>query len=466
MKKKIIRPLIMVIITSLILASCGGGSGNPGSKKYAGTQDLMEGIPTKAELSDEDIDKGLANGGTDYYFKFATELFKESMDGSNLLVSPLSVIYAMSMVTNGADGMTRCELLTTLAEGRNTGEAICGTSSTGVGDIYDEWQNNLNKYLSAYQSLVERNFTEEEQWIKEYDEPKGRRPSALNVANSIWIKDDPALEVKENFLRTNGEFYNAGVRKVEFNDKTLKSINSWIEDNTGGTIKDMLKEIPPNAIMYLVNALAFEAEWTEPYTDYQVREGLFYGEDGETNVDFMTGEEYLYLEDDMATGFIKPYLGGHYSFAAMLPDEGVDLDEYVQSLTGEALNKLINEPIYHDVIATIPKFESNSSLSLVDVFKNLGVNDAFNSDYADFSKLGTYNEKNIVIGNILHDTYIKVDEKGTKAGAATVVEMAAEGAIENEEPPKYVRLDRPFMYMLIDNTTGIPIFMGVMRNIN
>ena len=461
--KKITITILITLLVTATLSGCGGS----GSKNYKGTSDLMEGVAIKTELSEEEIEKGLNNGGDEYYYDFAAELFKESMDGSNFLVSPLSVIYAMSMVTNGSDGMTRCELLTALAEGRNTGEAICGTSSTGVGDIYDEWQNNLNEYLGAYMGLVKLHATREEEMLKNWGEDgKVKKPSTLNIANSIWIKDDAKLQVEEDFLKTNGEYYNAGVRKLVFDESARKSINAWIEDNTGGTIKDMLKEISPNAIMYLINALAFEAEWTEPYLDYQIHEGEFHGENGDETVDFMTGEEYVYLEDELSTGFIKYYLGGNYAFAAILPDEGVGLDEYVDSLTGESLKNLMEHPINHDVIATIPKFESKSSLSLVDVFKSLGVKDAFDSDVADFTKLGSYEEQNIFIGNILHDTYIKVDEKGTKAGAATIVEMTAEGAIEEEDPPKYVVLDRPFLYMLIDTQANIPLFMGVMRSIN
>ena len=462
MKKTIITMMIAFLVASS-LAGCGGS----GSKNYSGTTDLMNGIATNTELSEAEIEKGLANGGDKYYFDFAAELFKESMDGSNLLVSPLSVIYALAMTTNGADGLTRCELLEALANGRCSGEALCGTSSTGEGDIFDEWQNNLNEYLRAYMGLVKQHESQEELMLKNWgDDGKTKKPSTLNVANSIWIKDDPKLEVKEDFLKTNGEYYNAGVRKLEFDEKARKSINAWIEDNTGGTIKDMLKEISPNAIMYLINALAFEAEWMEPYLDYQVHEGEFHGENGDETVDFMTGEEYIYLEDELSTGFIKPYLGGNYAFAAILPDEGVDLDEYVSSLSGDSLKSLLEKQIYHDVIATMPKFESRSSLNLVDTFKSLGVTDAFNMEVADFTKLGSYEDQNIFIGRILHDTYIKVDEKGTKAGAATIVEMAAEGAMEEEEPPKYVVLDRPFLYMLIDTKANIPLFMGVMRNIN
>ena len=218
--------------------------------------------------------------------------------------------------------------------------------------------------------------------------------------------------------------------------------------------------------MYLINALAFEAEWQTPYNSYQVYdEGEFFGDDAIELAEFMSGEEYYYLEDESATGFIKPYFGGNYAFAALLPNEEINLEEYVQSLTGTHIHKLLKAPINHDVIATMPKFESESATSLKTAFKILGVHDAFDVESADFSKLGSYEGENILIGNILHNTYIKVDEKGTKAGAATIVEVVAESAMIDEEPPKYVTLNRPFLYMIVDMNEGIPLFMGVIRDL-
>ena len=179
----------------------------------------------------------------------------------------------------------------------------------------------------------------------------------------------------------------------------------------------------------------------------------------------MHSQEWGYLKDDLATGFIKPYAGWDYAFVGLLPNEGVSVDEYIASLTGEDLYKMLTEYSQEDVIVSIPQFENESAMSLVETFMKMGVKDAFNIDAADFTKLGTYEDRNIKIGDILHNTYIKVDQNGTKAGAATVVEMVAEGAFFEPEPPKEVHLDRPFVYMIIDANQNIPLFIGVERNI-
>ena len=473
MKRKNSFAIIMIGIMLLSICISGCSQGSIGM----GNGDLMKNVKVDITLSEDEIMEALSNGGNQRYCDFAAEFFKASAglikgenqegESGNLLVSPLSVIYAMSMVSNGAEGMTRAELLTALTEGSCSGEAKCGTSTTGVGDIYDEYQDNLNNYLRAYMNLVNNRLSEDKENIRDWygSESKNMKPGELQVANSIWVKKDPKLKVEEDFLNINGKYYNAGIRETEFNESARRDINKWIEENTGGMIKDMLKDIPESAIMYLINALAFEASWQESYEDFQVHDGEFNGETKVSKVEFMTGQEVNYLEDELGTGFIKPYIGYRYGFMGLLPNEGVSLDEYIDSLTGEHIYDLVMNRGYDDVIATMPKFEEKSSLNLVETFMVLGVHDAFDLGSADFSKLGSHGDDVIRIGRILHDTYINVDENGTKAGAATIVEMLAEGAMADSEPPKYVNLDRPFVYMLVDLEQGIPLFMGTIRDL-
>ena len=231
-------------------------------------------------------------------------------------------------------------------------------------------------------------------------------------------------------------------------------------------IKDILDKIPDEAVMYLVNALAFEAEWPKAYEKSDVREGIFTTEDGvEQAVELMHSSEYQYLEDENAKGFIKYYLDNNYAFAALLPDENVSVEEYVNSLTGERLHAMLSEPVNISVTAALPKFETEYDVEMSDVLKEMGMSLAFEPDLAEFSKLGTHVDGNIYINRVLHKTFISVAEKGTKAGAATVVEMVTECAMEEMVEPKKVILDRPFIYMLIDCEHQIPFFIGTMMNV-
>ena len=406
---------MLVLAFSLGLTACSQVSAN----------DLMKDVPAKAVDVLPDMDAGAAAAAD-----FGVRLFKTGMEeGENTLISPLSVLYALAMTANGADGETLAQM-----------EQVLGM------DV-----NNLNSYMFAYLDLLPE--------TKDYK---------MSLANSIWFKDDPNFAVEQSFLQTNADYYGAGAYKAVFDEGTRNDINNWVKEHTDGMIPEIIDEIPDEAIMYLVNALAFDAKWADEYEEHQIREGRFTLEDGtRQDVDMMHSEEHAYLEDDLATGFIKYYKDRKYAFVAMLPNDGVTVSQYVDSLTGEHLRDLLNNPEDLTVFASIPKFETEYDIEMSEVLQEMGMTDAFDWQVADFSKLGTYNVDgmNICINRVLHKTFISVSEQGTRAGAATAVEMVAEGAAEIIEY-KEVVLDRPFVYMLIDCETNLPFFIGTMMNVN
>ena len=412
--KKLIA-LLLVFAMALGMTACSQVSAN----------DLMKDVPAKAVDVLPDMDAGAAATAD-----FGVRLFKTSMEeGENTLISPLSVLYALAMTANGADGETLAQM-----------EQVLGM------DV-----DNLNSYMLAYLDLLPE--------TKDYK---------MSLANSIWFKDDPNFTVEQSFLQTNADYYGAGAYKAAFDEGTRNDINNWVKEHTDGMIPEIIDEIPDEAIMYLVNALAFDAKWADEYEEHQIREGRFTMEDGtRQEVDMMHSEEYTYLEDDLATGFIKYYKDRKYAFVAMLPNEGVSVSQYVDSLTGEHLRELLNNTQDLTVFASIPKFETEYDIEMSEVLQEMGMTDAFDYRVADFSKLGTYNVDgmNICINRVLHKTFISVSEQGTRAGAATAVEMVAEGAMEIVEF-KEVVLDRPFVYMLIDCETNLPFFIGTMMNVN
>lgn len=412
--KKLIA-LLLVFAMALGMTACSQVSAN----------DLMKDVPAKAVDVLPDMDAGAAAAAD-----FGVRLFKTSMEeGKNTLISPLSVLYALAMTANGADGETLAQM-----------EQVLGM------DV-----DNLNSYMLAHLDLLPES--------KDYK---------MSLANSIWFKDDPNFLVEQSFLQTNADYYGAGAYKAAFDEGTRNDINNWVKEHTDGMIPEIIDEIPDEAIMYLVNALAFDAKWEDEYEEHQIREGRFTMEDGtRQDVDMMHSEEYTYLEDEMATGFIKYYKDRKYAFVAMLPNEGVSVSQYVDSLTGEHLRELLNKPQDLTVFASIPKFETEYDIEMSEVLQEMGMTDAFDWQVADFSRLGTYNVDgmNICINRVLHKTFISVSEQGTRAGAATAVEMVAEGAMEIVEF-KEVVLDRPFVYMLIDCETNLPFFIGTMMNVN
>ena len=413
---------ISLVIISLLLV-CAMAVNLTGCTMEVQAKDLMEGItPNNVDALDD-----LRSQNADVT-DFAIRLFKASNEnGKNTLISPLSVLCALAMTANGAEEETLAQM-----------EEVLGMTT-----------DELNLYLYSYLKNL----------------PQGDKYK-LSLANSIWFTEDERFTVNQDFLQTNADYYGADIYKAPFDKQTLKDINNWVKQNTDGMIPEILDQIPPEAIMYLVNALAFEAEWSEIYEKHQVKDGEFTKEDGtKQDVKFMYGSEGTYFEDEKATGFMKRYKGGKYAFVAMLPNEGVSVSEYIASLDGESLNALLANPQYGTVHTSIPKFETEYKVEMSEILQDMGMTEAFDMYNADFEGLGTSTGGNIYISRVLHKTFISVGEKGTKAGAATIVEMK-DGAAGEPTEPKEVYLDRPFVYMLVDCENNIPFFIGTMMDVN
>lgn len=399
--KKIIA---ITLLLALLLTGCGRNPAN-----------LMETVPERVICLAEPPEK--CAEATD----FALRLFQNSLKTEeNTLISPLSVLAALGMTANGAAGETLAQMEQTL-----------GISAA-----------DLNAYFYSYMDA---------------------QGEHLKLANSIWFSDAGWLKVRQDFLETNADFYQADLFQTPFTPETCTAINGWVSEKTAGMIPEILEEISADAVMYLINALAFEAEWPEAYREDQIREGTFNREDGaQQAAQLMYSEESSYLEDENATGFVKYYKGGDYAFAALLPNEGVSVSDYVKSLTGTHLQELLGNAQAVTVHAAIPKFEAEYSVEMKDILQSMGMTDAFDAETADFT--GICEEGGLFIGQVLHKTAITVAEQGTKAGAATAVEMRAGGAMPQEDM-KTVILDRPFVYMLIDCGQNLPFFLGTMMDV-
>ena len=358
--------------------------------------------------------------------KFAISLLQETAeDGRNVLISPYSVMQALSMTANGAKGNTLEEME----------QALGGTSI-----------DRLNQYL----------------YTQRTSQPNDEKCKLL-TANSIWIRDDAdRIKVNEDFLQKNADYYGAAAYLAPFDDTTVRDINTWIDNNTDHMIPKMLDEIKGEEVMALVNAVTFDAKWDMPYDEYMVNDLTFTAADGtKQEAEMLCDEEHFYLEDEHATGFLKTYQGGRYAFAALLPEEGMTTKEYINTLTAEGLHKTLAEPSKESVMTQLPKFEYDYSEMLNNAFQNMGMEQAFTVD-ADFSDMAWTSSGILFISRILHKTHISVTEEGTRAGAATVVTMADKAMMME---PKKVYRDRPFVYCIVDRDTSLPVFIGTVETL-
>ena len=222
-------------------------------------------------------------------------------------------------------------------------------------------------------------------------------------------------------------------------------------------IEKMIDTIDPDTVMYLVNALTFDAQWAAKYEKNDVHDGHFTNYDGtERTVQMLSSEEHTYLSADGVRGFAKNYAGDRYSIVALLPDEGTDIYDYIGTLDGAGWMKIWNSRESSSVKVEMPEFTYSASMRLNDTLKAMGMTDMFDSS-ADFSKLGYSEHGSIYCSVVCQKVFIQVDRNGTKAAAITW------GGISDEAAPMETRriiLDRPFVYAIADNATGLPIFIG------
>ena len=416
--------LLLVIAVAMFLSGCD-------PEETANTDNIVENTEASSSTTNPETSSGTIENSkpSDEIFQgnmadFSIEMFKKTISNEkNTLVSPLSIMLALTMTANGADGETLAQMETVLG-----------------GDIA---LSDLNEYLNSYVNGL----------------PSDEK-SKLGIANSIWIRDtDNRVVINPDFLQKNTDFFNASINRSAFNEQTVSDINNWVSHYTDGMIDRVIDEISSEVLMYLINAVVFDAEWQNAYEEGYTRKGDFTDINRRTTeVDFMHSDERMYLEDDRAIGFIKPYVYNHYSFVALLPNEGISIFDYVSSLTGEDFIKTIENVQYTSVRASLPKFKFEYSRTLNNDLISLGMPLAFDSYNADFSKMGTTTNENIYIGQVLHKTFIEVSELGTRAGAVTTVTMRTTSVMIDE--PKIVRLDRPFLFAIIDNKTKLPVFIG------
>ncbi len=364
------------------------------------------------------------------YQRFAMELFRQTCKASeqgNRTVSPLSLLAVLAMMENGAAGETLAQM-----------EQLTGLE-----------REELNAYLFTLLTQLRES-----------------KEVSVEVADSLWVREELAANLQKEFLGCCGDYFQAGVYKGAFDDATLAQMNQWCREHTDGRIEEILSEIEPDEIMYLLNAVAFQGSWEQEYEDDDISEGSFFRADGSTEeVTMLHSRESVYLESEAFTGFVKYYQGRQYAFVGLLPKAGDTLSEAVEMLTPEAWNELYRNARYGvRVTVAMPEFESSFEISLKEILQQMGMTDAFTAN-ADFSQMFRELPYAVGVGRVLQKTRIQVSRKGTEASAATIGAMVPMSAGPAEECYE-VRLDRPFLYAVIDTATGVPIFLGSTAQIN
>lgn len=391
--------------------------------------DKVEPITDNPSSTDLQNDFYLSQSMQNDILDFSIDFFKHQIeDDENTIVSPQSLYFALGMTINGANGDTQQELINTLCKG-----------------------SDLQEFNDNISALINQTDTK-----------------TCNIANSIWLRDVQDLSLNSEFKKSSEEYFKSEIYTKKFDGKFVDTVNKWVSKNTDGMIDTILNEVPSeDTMMYLINAICFDAKWNDKYDDIQINEnGKFTNSKGDIqDVVMLNSTEDTYLCDEQSTGFLKYYLGGKYAFMGILPNEDVSINDYMESLTGDSFINLYRSKISRNSVSvkvTIPEFKYTSEYLLNDTLKDMGISSAFDEFSADFSNMIDSNTYKLYMGKVIQKAYIQVDRNGTKASAITSISMNdATAMLETYQ----VYLDRPFIYAIMDTDTELPIFMGVVNDI-
>jgi serpin B len=349
----------------------------------------------------------------------------------NLFYSPYSISLALAMTYAGARGETEAEMADVLQ--------------------FNLPQAQLHPAFNGLDTQLNRVFEGEEQ------------PFELNIANSIWGQHDFAFE--SDFLDVLAENYGAGLRLVDYvhaAEAARQQINTWVEDETQGKIKDL---IPANALdpltrLVLANAIYFKAAWQNQFEEYNTQDAPFTLLDGsQVNVATMRQTEGMpYASGDGWQAVELAYEGGRQSMLILLPAEG-QFEAFEASLNAARVEEILAGKAWTSVNLSMPKFSLETNYELDRLLAGMGMPLAFDPDNADFS--GMTGDRDLFISAILHKAFVDVNEEGTEAAAATAVIMRLESAPMD---PEQVQVDRPFIFLIRDNDTGTILFAGRVTN--
>ena len=319
----------------------------------------------------------------------------------NLIISPLSIYQAISLVTNGAVGQTQKELLTFLD----------------------------NKEMEEINSINLRILN------------KIQHNSALEIANAIMSKLSPLYD----FTQIAKKNFNSEILPL----KSAKQINKWCDKKTHGKINHIIDELDPLTYMIILNAVYFKGEWVYHFNKDLTKKETFYNQNKfESKVDMMEiTKHFKYFSDSNLQSIELPFIKETITALIILPNKNIGINEFIELLSkdNEYLYTIADNMKTSKVNLRLPKFELTYNKSLKDVLKSMGINLPFDVN-ADFSNIRRQND--IFINDIIHKTYLKVNEDGTEAAAVTMVEMMFNSFMPREEKIIDMEVNRPFLFIL------------------
>ena len=360
---------------------------------------------------------------------FGFELLDKLQAGApyeNIFISPLSISMALAMTLNGADGETYAAMAKTLR----------------AAGLAEQARNE------AYKSLIELLTTID-------------RRVQMEIANAVWIRQ--GFDVEPVFIAANQDYFSAMVKSLDFaGPAALLTINGWCKDKTHGKISQILDAIPGEAVMYLMNAVYFKGYWLYQFDKEMTHDREFYTSPTITlpcKMMIQTNDRFRYFADDAMQAIDLPYGNGQFSMTILLPSYDNSPQRLIADLNAQNMAELQNRFRTQRGTLELPKFKLEYRQQLNNALAAMGMGVAF-TDRADFTRINK--NGNLLISEVLHKTFVQVDEEGTEAAAVTSVGIALTSVGPAQDEFRMV-VDRPFLFFIREKSTGTILFLGVVH---
>jgi serine protease inhibitor len=404
---------LRVPLALLLLTGCGSSTGPGGD---------LPPIVTELPRTLSPSELRIAEGANAFAFDLLGEVTKALPPDSNAFLSPLSASMALGMTLNGAKGETYDAMRTALR--------LDGMAEAEINQGY----RDLMTLLGGLDSQTE-----------------------MRIANSIW--GDATLPIEPAFTEAGRAFFDAEVRTLDFGSpETPRVINDWVSGKTNGNIPELLEDVSPDEVMFLINAICFKGKWRNAFDAKDTRDGPFRGADGrDRGVPLMWQKgdlRYDETEDYQAVDLL--YGNGAFAMTVLLPKAGRTPAGVLSGLDPESWNALAGRFAETKVTLTFPRFRLEYGRRLNHDLEALGMEIAFGGN-ADFSRIADVG--GLYVTRVDQKTFVEVNEEGTEAAAATAVGIGKISAPESVE----MKVDRPFVFAIRERLSGAVVFLGVMN---
>lgn len=380
-------------------------------------------FPMTLCAKNDELNKEIARKGNLFAFNFMQQVLAQDSLSPQVVVSPTSCAMALSMLLNGAEGDSYEEIAKALS--------LEGFS---------------NEQINSYNRMMLKVLAQKDDRI------------LLQIANSVWAADD--FSYKCSFKRRLKRYYKVSPYRVDMSSmQTPDIINQWCSDATNGLVDKIIDSTDPSVLMILINAIYFKGDWAVPFEKASSYEAPFYGQFSTSELTFMNAyRDVPYYACDEFRMIELDYSDPNYCMTMILPEEGVEIGEFLSQFSVEEFNQGIASMGNKKTYITIPRVDCEYEIGLNNVLQNMGMVLPFTSA-ADLSRIA---DDSMFVSSVIQKCALKVNEEGSEAAAVTAITIM-KTSLSPQEPPRFIA-NRPYLSVIREKSTGTILFMGVMRN--